>query len=128
MRRMILLSFIFLLSTVWAAAQYGGTNGKTPNATLDTSRVTIVGCLGGAVGEFTLTDRSGTIYQLTGNTEKMNAHVGHTVRVTGIRPSGGAMPGSMSEDTGSETPPALSVISFEHVSPTCDDMQGNDMR
>ena len=133
MRRIILLSFIFLLSTVWAAAQTGsGSNsGSQPTSPVTSpatspatspvpNQMTIQGCLGGAVGEFTLTDKTGITYQLNGNTDKMNAHVGETVRVTGLRPSGGALPGAMSEDVGSNTPPSLSVISFEHVSTKCE--------
>lgn len=133
MRRMILLSFIILLSTVWAAAQTGSGSNSGSQATSPatspatrpatspvTNQMTIQGCLGGAVGEFTLTDKTGITYQLNGNTDKMNAHVGETVRVTGLRPSGGALPGAMSEDVGSNTPPSLSVISFEHISPNCE--------
>jgi hypothetical protein len=123
MRKIFVLSSILLLSAVWAVAQNdSGSTSKSrdTNTTGDMSQVTIEGCLGGAVGNFTLTDQSGTIYQLTGNTEKMNAHVGHTVRVTGISSSGAKEPGSMSE--ANEPPPILSVTSFKHVSTSCKPM------
>jgi hypothetical protein len=118
MRRIIALSVIFLVATVWAVAQYA--SGAIPAASPDPNKATIQGCLGGAVGEFTLTDRTGTIYQLAGNTAKMEDNVGHTVRVTGVLPTGEAAPGSMAAQTDdTDTPPALSVISFEDVSPNC---------
>ena len=118
MRKIFVLSSILLLSAVWAVAQYD--SGSTSQSKATASQMTIEGCLGGAVGNFTLTDQSGTIYQLTGNTEKMNAHVGHTVRVTGISSSGAKEPGSMSE--ANEPPPILSVTSFKHVSTSCNPM------
>src|ERR1700692_4761424 len=121
MRRIILLSIVFLLSTVWAAGQ---NDGALPGESADTNRVTLEGCLGGAVGNFTLTDRTGVIYQLTGNTQRMDDHVGKTGRVTGVKPSGKPAPGSMSEDIDDiDSPPELSVITFEHVSSSCDETQ-----
>jgi Protein of unknown function (DUF5818) len=130
MRRIFLLSSILLLSAVWAVAQYdsGSTSeskapaseSKAPasESTAPASNMTIEGCLGGAVGNFTLTDQTGTTYQLTGNTEKMSDHVGHTVRVTGVSSSGAKDPGSMSEAAGAQ-PATLSVTSFKHVSASC---------
>ena len=80
--------------------------------------VTIVGCLAADEGGYTLTDRSGAIYQLTGETGKLRAHVGHTMQVTGVSTSVMHQPGSMSE--GMRTQPTLSVVSFKHVKADCD--------
>jgi hypothetical protein len=110
------------MSVVWAGAQVGsGANGGNPVATPDPNKVNIQGCLSGEVGELTLTDRAGTSYQLTGNTENMYKNIGHTVKVTGEKPSGLPAPGSMAAkaDTDTDTPPSLSVISFEDVAPSC---------
>jgi hypothetical protein len=119
MRRTALLISILLAFAACSVAQ--NNSGSSPKS-LDPNNMTIQGCLGGDVGEFTLTARSGTTYQLTGNTANMNVNVGHTVRVTGLKPSGMPAPGSMaaSADTNTDTRPALSVISFEDVSPRCD--------
>jgi hypothetical protein len=127
MRKLLLLSSILLMSVVWAGAQVGsGSNGGNPVATPDPNKVNIQGCLGGEVGELTLTDRTGTSYQLTGNTENMYRNVGHTVMVTGEKPSGLPAPGSMAAkaDTNTDTPPSLTVISFQDVAPSCDQTQG----
>jgi hypothetical protein len=47
----------------------------------------IEGCLGGAAGNFTVIDKSGTTYQLQlpagADSSKLNSHLGEEVRVTG---------------------------------------------
>jgi hypothetical protein len=127
MRRIVLLISILLLFATWTMAQDDSGLNSQINST---NKVTVKGCLNGEVGELTLTDRAGNAYQLTGNTQKMIDNVGHTVLVTGVKPSGVPAPGSMAadEDADSDTPPSLSVISFEDVSPNCDEMEGNNSR
>jgi len=123
MKRIFLLISILLLSAAWAAAQYGGgydsqSSGSNPG----TSQVTVQGCLAEEGGAFTLTDQAGTTYQLTGRTEKLSAHVGHTIQVTGTSGTVAQVPGSMSEGTGAQ--PAISVTSFKHVSSSCGTASG----
>jgi hypothetical protein len=122
MRKSFWLSLILLVSAVWAVAQAAsGSSGAAPAINPDPNRVSIQGCLRGDVGELTLTDRTGTSYQLTGNTADMYRNVGHTVVVTGEKPSGAPLPGSMAakEDTNTDTAPSVSVVSFADVSPSC---------
>jgi len=71
-----------------------------------------------------LTDKSGTTYQLTGDTAKLQAHVGHTIKVTGTTTSSqgsasatGQSSGSMSAP--SEAQPTFNVTSFKHVATSC---------
>lgn len=116
MRRIFLLISILLLSVTWAMAQYGGSWDTAGSG--DQSKVTVLGCLAEEGGNFTLTDQAGTTYQLVGKTEQLNAHVGHTIRVTGTNASAAQFPGAMGADAG--TPPTLSVTSFKHVSSRCD--------
>ncbi|MGC2209342.1 MAG: hypothetical protein WA532_04435 [Candidatus Korobacteraceae bacterium] len=122
MRRYFLLSSILLGAVVGAVAQEGsGSSGDNPLVLPDPNRVIVQGCLSGEVGELTLTDPTGTSYQLTGNTQNMYQNIGHRVQVTGEKPSGEPVPGSMAAkaDTNTDTPPSVSVISFEDVSPSC---------
>jgi hypothetical protein len=77
----------------------------------------IQGCLSESNGKFTLTDNSGTAYQLTGKTANLKAHVGHTIEVTG-KTSGANAPGSMSGEQ-SSMEQTLQVTSFKHVSSNC---------
>ena len=64
MRHLLLLS-VLLLGVSWAAAQ------NNPSQTTPTgagSETTVQGCLGGSDGNYTLTDKNGTSFQLTGDT------------------------------------------------------------
>ena len=79
------------------------------------------GCLSGSSGNYTLTDKNGTTYQLTGDTAKLSAHVGHEVKVTGTEGAGsssasGAAAGTAGAAGAQQT---LQVTSVKHVSKTC---------
>jgi hypothetical protein len=50
----------------------------------------VEGCIGGAAGNYTLTDSAGKTWQLTGNTSALAEHVGHTVKVSGSEDPQGA--------------------------------------
>lgn len=131
MRQMFLLVSVLLLSFSWAVAQEKTQGSTTPSRGTDpmnsgqnsTSQKTVTGCLSGSNGSFTLTDKHGTSYQLTGDNAKLSEHVGHEVRVTGT-PSPSASgatagaPGSTTAGgTGSEQ--SLEVTSLKHISKTC---------
>ena len=74
-----------LLTTAWAVAQYDSQSSSQSSS--DMSKTTIEGCLSGSDGNYSLTDKSGTTYQLTGDTAKLQNHVGHTIQVTGTSAS-----------------------------------------
>ena len=125
MKRMLLLSSIFLLSAVCAFAQYE----SQPNASnqsgmgMGMDKTTVQGCLSQSNGNYTLTDSSGMAYQLTGDTGKLQAHVGHTIQVTGT-PSAASNPSGMAKQSGSMSGASdmqhmLSVTSFKHVTAGC---------
>jgi hypothetical protein len=124
MKRTLLLISILLLSASWAMAQRGGgySSNESSDSNANSSNVTVLGCLSEDGGNFTLTDQTGTTYLLIGKTEKLSAHVGHTMKVTGISTFAAQVPGSMSN--GVETPPTLSVTSFKHVSSNCGETSG----
>ena len=89
------------------------------SGTVSTSKMTFEGCLSESNGKFTLTDSSGTAYELTGKTANLKAHVGHTIEVTGrATGSGENAPGSMSGEQ-SNMEQTLDVSSFRHVSSKC---------
>ena len=86
--------------------------------------MTVEGCLSGSSGSFTLTDKNGTAYQLTGDTAKLTEHVGHEVKVTGTSGSAGAGASSSPDTSASGAGSAgagqtLQVTSVKHVSKTC---------
>jgi hypothetical protein len=121
MKRIFLLSSILLLSAVFAVAQYD----KQPDPSNPGANVTTVeGCLAGSTGNYSLTDKFGTTYQLTGETAMLQAHVGHTIQITGTSAPNthttGDKAGSMSGSADARQ--MFTVTSFKHISPHCNAM------
>ena len=86
--------------------------------------MTVEGCLSGASGNYTLTDKNGMAYQLTGDTAKLSEHVGHEVKVTGTSGSAGSGASGSTETSPSGAGSAgagqtLQVSSVKHVAKTC---------
>jgi len=115
MRKIILLNAVLLLSSVWALAQY---DSDSEIRTVSRNMM-VEGCVEGAIGNYTLTDKAGTSYRLTGNPDELKAHVGETVQATGVVSAIVHVPGAMSE--GTDTLPTLSATSLKRVSAVCGD-------
>jgi hypothetical protein len=131
MRQLFLLLSVLLLGLSWAVAQ-DSTSPATQDSTSNsgqTSRtgaggqMTVEGCLSGSSGNFTLTDKNGMSYQLSGDTAKLSEHVGHEVKVTGTSGSAGAGASGSTEPSGAAgtagAGQTLQVTSVKHVSKTC---------
>ena len=133
MRHLLLLLSVLLLGACWAVAQ-DTTNPTSPDpsqnsptsasssqtgATTASGATAVEGCLSGASGNYTLTDKNGVAYQLTGDTAKLSEHVGHQVKITGT--SSSAAPGGdgTAAGTTSANSPTLEVSSVKHISKTC---------
>jgi uncharacterized protein DUF5818 len=117
MRQIFLILSIMLLGLTWAVAQ-DSTGAPSSRAGQSASgQTTVEGCLSGSNGNFTLTDKHGTTYQLTGDTATLTEHVGHEVKVTGTSSSGAG--GSESASAGAGSSQTLQVSSVKHVSKTC---------
>lgn len=140
--RKILLTSSLLLCFVYAVAQTSsnpdksqtsGSQDKSQTSSQGTSNHHKVrGCLSGSSGNYTLTDKSGTTYQLSGDTSKLAEHVGHTVEISGTpsssgassstggaSPSGGTAGAGSSSTGGSAAEKTLNVASVKHISETC---------
>lgn len=123
--RQILLVSVILMGVSWAMAQSDQSQSTSPSQTTATQSTptsgggstTVQGCLSGTDGNYTLTDKSGTAYQLTGDTAKLSEHVGHEIKVTGSTsaPAGGASASAGA----SQSAQSLQVSSVKHVSKTC---------
>jgi hypothetical protein len=103
MRKMFMLVSVFLLGLTWALAQdatqaspsAGSASAQTSGQSNSAAgEKTVTGCLSGSNGNFTLTDKHGRSYQLTGDTAKLAEHVGHEVKVTGSPSSSAATGGA----------------------------------
>jgi hypothetical protein len=132
MRRLLLLLSVLLLGACWAVAQdtasqtnsnsseTSASSGQTSFSTAS-GATTVEGCLSGSSGNYTLTDKHGNTYQLTGDTAKLSEHVGHEVKITGTSSSassasGGTATGTAGASGNSQT---LEVSSVKHISKTC---------
>jgi hypothetical protein len=121
LKRHLLLLSVLLLGVSWAAAQNSPSQSTPTGAGSETS---VQGCLGGSDGNYTLTDKSGTSFQLTGDTAKLAEHVGHEIKVTGTAssasasPSGGTAGGTMGQPS-SASQQAIQVTSVKHIAKTC---------
>lgn len=125
MRKTLLLSFIVLCAT-WVSAQSSSSQNPTSSSSQAASsgtQTTVAGCLSGSNGNYTLTDQSGTSYQLSGDTASLKDHVGHEISVTGTRNSSTAAATGSSGDQSSSgattSPNKIDVSSFKHISSSC---------
>jgi len=127
MKHILLLS-VLLLGVSWVAAQStsspsssgsSGQAGSSSGSQMGSSgHQTVEGCLSGSDGKYTLTDKQGTSYQLSGDTSKLAEHVGHEVKITGSTGSGSSS-GSASSASAGAGGQTLDVSSVKHVSKTC---------
>ena len=111
MRHLLLFS-VLLLGMSWAVAQGYPKQDKTGSTG---GQETVKGCLSSNGGTYTLTDKNGKNFQLTGDTAKLTEHVGHEIKVTGTASSATA---SSSDATAGQ--PTLEVSSFKHVAKSCE--------
>ena len=75
-----LVLFLLLLSAAWLQAQQGEMGQAAGKNSKET---TIQGCLSSSSDQYFLTDSGGTKHQLSGYANKLKAHVGHEVQITG---------------------------------------------
>jgi hypothetical protein len=127
--RPILLLSVLLLAASWVVAQdtpsqtgqmQGQTGQKTSKSAGAGSQTTVEGCLAGADGKYTLTDKEGKSYNLTGDTSKLAEHVGHEVKITGTESNSSAA----GAGTGMGEGMTLEVSSLKHISKTCKNAGG----
>jgi hypothetical protein len=125
MTRTLLLACTLICSAAWLLGQgYPSQSGSSQAGNAAAGETTVQGCLQSSNGTYTLTDKSGTTYQLQGDTSKLSAHVGHEVRITGTTTAGGATSSSMGSQAGGAQQPTLTVASMKHVSKTCQSTTG----
>jgi len=121
MARTFLLAISLLASAAWlqAQSQYPQTGSSQKGASAS-GQTTVEGCLQGSDGNYTLTDKNGTSYQLQGDTSKLSAHVGHEVQITGSTTSASSATSPTTGTPAGATPqPTLTVQNMKHISKTC---------
>lgn len=133
MRKLLLLLSVLLLGACWAVAQDSTSqpNSKSSDTSASAgqtgssaagSATSVEGCLSGSSGNYTLSDKNGNTYQLTGDTAKLSEHVGHEVKVTGTSSSASTTGGGTTAGTAGQAganAQTLEVSSVKHISKTC---------
>jgi hypothetical protein len=146
MRKTLFVTTILLALAAWGMAQQEpssqsspstsqGTASQAPNsqsspnsgqgAAQSAGQNSVQGCLGGSGNNFTVTDKSGTSYQLQlpagANASALKPHIGEEVRVEGDTASAS---GSNSAAAASGNQPTINVKNIYRVSPTCSTKSG----
>jgi hypothetical protein len=120
MIKTLLLALGLFATVAWLQAQnqYPQTGSSQTTAAGETS---VKGCLQGSDGNYTLTTKNGTVYQLQGDTSKLSAHVGHEVQITGSTTMASNAPTSTAGTPagGTQQQATLTVESVKHISKTC---------
>src|SRR5215470_13912770 len=135
MRQLLLIVSVLVLGLSSAVAQdssaapsssYPAQQSTGQGQTGAAGQMTVEGCLSGSNGSYTLTDKNGMTYQLTGDTARLSEHVGHEVRITGTRSSASsnAGDGTASSAAGGAGSEMLQVTSVKHISKTCKSATG----
>jgi hypothetical protein len=131
MKHLMLLS-VLLFGVSWAVAQ-DSTPAQSPDSSATASqtaagqnttgsKASVQGCLSGSDGNYTLTDKQGMTYNLTGDTSKLAEHVGHEIKVTGT--TGGSTASGASSGGMDNSAQTITVASVKHISKTCQNAGG----
>ena len=118
MKKAILTTLVMLASATWVFAQQDTTSQSQQTSA---NQTTVQGCLSRSSNGFTLTDKSGTTYDLAGDTSKLGDHVGHEVQIKGSNTSAAAPaenPNAVGEKQ-STAKQTIDVATIKHISDTC---------
>lgn len=110
MRRTLMLTLVVVSFAVCSFAQDAG---KTADMT------TIQGCLQYTRHHYVLTDSSGGEHQLSGYANKLKAHIGHEVEVTGKEGTRSVSTTVQGAASSTHEVPVFKVSSLKHVADTC---------
>jgi hypothetical protein len=124
MKRTLILTLILLALSAWVVAQQTPNSQSAPStsqgAQSSAGQNSVQGCLGGSGSNFTVTDKTGTSYELQlpqgADPAALKPHVGEEVRVEGSM--GGGSNASPSAG-GSSAGRTISVKNIYRVSPAC---------
>ncbi len=118
MRATLMLMSLLLSCSLGLYGQAGdpGADTRAGNASAPT---VIAGCLQRSGFQYTVTDKNGKSYNLTGNTGKLSHYVGHQVKITGVPTVKTIDTSEQNAASTVEEVPAFSVKSAKQISKTC---------
>jgi hypothetical protein len=116
MPKPLVCALALLLSAAWSQAQ----QGETGQAAGKNSKETILeGCLSSSSGQYFLIDSGGVKHQLSGYANKLKAHVGHEVEITGKPSTKTVSDTSYGAASSAEIIPVFEVKSLKHIADAC---------
>ena len=119
MRKTLLLPLMLLVPVFWLQAQEGHPGADIWLAPPSNFPTTIDGCLQSSGGHYRVTDKDGTVYDLTGNTARLSRYAGHQVEITG-KPTVRTLNTTVKDAASTaEELPALEVKSAKEISGAC---------
>ncbi len=118
MRKTLMLASIVFFSAIWLQAQAGdpGADTRASNASGPTR---IDGCLHSSGFQYTVTDKSGKVHLLTGDTARLSHYVGHQVEITGTPTIKTIDTSEQNAASTVEEVPAFRVKSARQISKSC---------
>jgi len=127
MKPLLALTSVLLLAACTVLAQTYGSQDQSSQNSMSSSLSTMGntqtwdGCLGKQGTDFVLTTNDGNHYKIAGDTSKLNAHVGHEMKITGIASQSSDSAASSSGAGGSmmAAPATITLQSFQHVAAHC---------
>jgi hypothetical protein len=121
-RPVLLVAFLFAAIS-WLSAQPAAHSNPSQN---DPGPAITRGCLRGGLDSFTLTSKSGTTYELVGDTSQLSKLSGDEVSITGRKGSASDVSTGLSGYTGLATSnptegsaPMIRVTQVQKISDTC---------
>jgi hypothetical protein len=109
-------SLMLALSLLSATALLAQQESQPTPTDRPLSQQTVQGCLQGGDHQLTLTDGSGTTYELEGDTAKLKEHIGHEIQVSGTIGKSAASSSTSPPKDSSQT---IQVVDVKHLSSGC---------
>jgi len=119
MTRMLMFALVLLCSAAWLQAQDTSQQSPSAQAGAMSGQTSVEGCLQGSNGSFTITDSTGTAYQLEGDASMLSKHVGHEVKVIGTTSGSGDASSAAGASQGNSAQQTLTVQKVKHISDSC---------
>ena len=128
MRKTLLFTLLLLALSAWVAAQQAPNTQSPPSsqgAQSAAGQNSVQGCLGGSGNSYTVTDKTGTSYELQlprgADPSSLKPHIGEEVRVEGTTNGGGS---SASAASSAGARPTINVKNIYRISTTCSSKGG----
>ncbi len=120
MTKTLTLALLLLLSAAGLQAQNPPPTGNPSDHPTSAHASIVRGCLQISDGSFTLTETSGTTYEIQGDISMLGEHLGHEVQITGTTSTPSSDKGGSSGSTRSaKGQRVIHLQDLKHISKSC---------